>query len=279
VESKVGVADTGLPPASAHGSGRDRWRGGGVYLDGQPIAMLRFAELPPALEPRWETQRTRLPFKPGEPIRYRETQVRRYRIADYLRAVGVSLTEIKEVHIHGARDTAIVITRDDLKKHADDLLFKFAGETFGKPIPIIRNFDAATSFDDIRALTIYSERTPPRLTADQTLELDGRVMRGIPYHGEPMREGVRVYVDDRLATILKRNALATQDQWRLADILSSQGIASGEIARAELIHDEARTRSLRGADFTFAFNQAASGEILVGPDAHPANAIALYTRR
>lgn len=239
--------------------------------------MLRYAELPAGLEPIWETQQHRLPFKPGETVRYRETQVRRYRVTDYLRALGVPLDEVVQVHMHGARDTAIVVTGADLRAHADDLLFKFAGETFGKPIPLIRNIDAGTSFDDLRALTIYNKRTPPSLTADQTLELDGHEVHGIPYHGEPLREGVRVYVDDRLAAVLKRNQLVGTEQLRLADVLARQGVMTTAITQAELIHDESRTGTVAWTDLSFAFNAGASGEILVGADARPAHAIALYT--
>lgn len=172
-----------------------------------------------------------------------------------------------------------MLTRADLVAHADDLLFKFSGETFGKPVPLLREIDAGTSFDDLRALTIYRTRTPPRLTAEHTLELDGRPVRGIPYHGEPLREGIRIYVDDRLVTVLKRNQLATADRWRLRDVLTRHGILAERVARADLIYEELRTQTLRDPDITFAFNQGASGEILVGPAATPANAIALYTRR
>jgi hypothetical protein len=260
----------------AHGSGRDRWRGGGVYLDGQPVGMLRFAELPPALAPRWETQRQRLPFKPGEEVRYREFQVRRYRVADYLRAIGVPVAQVREVHLHGSRNAAIVLTRADLEKHPDDILFKFAGETFGKPIPIIRNVDVGTSFDDLSALTIYVERTPPRLTADQTLELDGHQVHGIPYHGEPLREGVRVYVDDRLATMLKRNELAATSRWQLTDVLARRGVDVTHLDKIALIHDEQRTPTRDWKDVEVMFNEGASGELRVGDDV--ANAIALYSR-
>lgn len=265
-------------PVSTHGSGRDRWRGGGVYLDGEPIAVLRYAELPVGLQPIWETQRKRLPFRPGEAIRYEERRVPRYRVTDYLRALGVDLAQVREVHLHGARDSAVVITRDDLQRHADDVLFKFAGDTFGKPIPIVRNLDVGTTFDDLVALTIYVKRTPPTLTADHTLELDGQEVRGIPYHGEPLREGVRVYIDNRLAAVLKRNQLQmTGTQWRLADVLARQGIAVARIARIELIHDEARTSALAWNDPSFTFNPSASGEILIGAEQRPAHSLALFT--
>ena len=267
-------------PRPAHGAGRGRWRGGGVYLDGQPIGMLRHAELPVGLEPVWETQRHRLPFRAGEPIRYRESQARRYRITDYLRAVGVPLDRIAEVHLHGGRDAAIVLTRDDLLRHPDDILFKFAGETFGKPIPIVRSVSAGTTFDDLSALTIYIDRKPPRLTRDHRLELDGIPVHGIPYRGDPLREGVRVYLDNRLVAVLKRNQLASGSsvRWNLGAALERQGVATARIARLELIHDESRTAKLAWGPIDFAFNPDASGEVMLGDKALPANSIALFTR-
>ncbi len=275
--STVGVAAT--PPVNGHGSGRDRWRGGGVYLDGQPIGMLRYGELPTKLQPILETQQHRLPFKAGEEIRYRETKVPRYRVTDYLSAVGIKLDEVVEVHMHGARDNAIVLTREDLRSHPNDVLFKFAGDTFGKPIPIVREIAVGTRFDDLMALTIYVKRQPPRLKPDFTLELDGIPVHGIPYHGEPVREGIRVYVDDRLAAVLKRNQLLAggQERWSLASVLEKQGVTTKKLSRLELIYDDARTNKLAWGNLDFAFNAGASGEIVIGEQALPAHSIALFT--
>src|SRR5512138_809047 len=50
-------SDPAKPPTSQHGAGRDRWRGGGVYVDGAPVGVLRYAELPRGLQPVWETHR------------------------------------------------------------------------------------------------------------------------------------------------------------------------------------------------------------------------------
>jgi hypothetical protein len=278
-EAKVGGADT--PAVNAHGAGKDRWRGGGVYLDGLPIGMLRYGELPTGLEPIWETQRHRLPFKAGETIRYRESKVARYRVTDYLAAVGIRLADVVEVHMHGARDNAIVLTREDLRSHPDSVLFKFAGENFGKPIPIVRDIAVGTRFDDLVALTIYVKRKPPTLTKEHTLTLEGIPVRGIPYHGDPIREGVRVYVDNRLATTLKRNQLAAggESRWNLTTILERQGVTTKQLARMELIHNDARTTKLAWNQLEFAFNAAASGEIILGDRALPAHSLALYTDR
>jgi hypothetical protein len=277
-EPKVGAADT--PAVKAHGSGRDRWRGGGVYLDGQPVGVLRYAELPVGLQPIWETQRQRLPFKPGETIQYREHKVPRYRVTDYLAAIGVDLKDVVEVHMHGARDNAIVLTREDLSHHPDAVLFKFAADTSGKPIPIVREVAVGTRFDDLMALAIYVTKKPPHLTKDHTLELEGIPVKGIPYHGDPLREGIRVYVDNRLATVLKRNqlAIAGDSRWSLDEVLRRQGVTTAKLDRMELIYDEVRTQKLPWSKLEFGFNAAASGEIVLGDQALKANSIALFTR-
>jgi hypothetical protein len=279
-KTDVGTAAARTPIVPAGGGGRDRWKGGGVYLDGEPIGVLRYGELPAGLEPIWEVQRHRLPFRPGEEVRYRETRTPRFRITDYLRALGVRLDDVVELHLHGGRDNAVVITRDDLRRHPDDLLFKFAAEDWGKPIPIIRSIRLGTTFDDLRAMSIYVKRTPPHVLADQTLELDGRPVHGIPYHGEPLREGVRIYVDNRLATVLKRNEMPATDtdaRWSFRDLLARRGVHTDRLARMVLIHDEERSGSRPWSDVSLAFNSGASGEVVLGPDAQPANAIALFT--
>jgi hypothetical protein len=279
-ESNVGKVDKTAPataeaPRPAHGAGRDRWRGGGVYVDGVPIGALRYAELPRELQPIWETQRHRLPFKAGEPIRETETKVPRYRLTDYLTAIGISIDQIKEVHLHGGREAAIVLSREDLRAHPDDILFRFAGDTYGKPVPQIRGVDVGTSFDDLRALAIYVQRTPPTLTAEHTLVLDGRPVVGIPYYGQPMREGIRVYLDDRMVAVLKRNQSAQQTDLPLAGELAKLGVDTKSVERMQLIYDEARGEPQPWAAPQFAFNPAGSGEVFVG--SQPATAIALYT--
>jgi hypothetical protein len=276
---KVGNADTvaAEPAQPAHGAGRDRWRGGGFYVDGTAIGMLRYAELPRGVAPTWELQRHRLPFRAGEPVRYRESRAPRYRVTDYLAALGVPVGDITAVHFHGGRDAAMVVSGDDLRRHPDDILFRFAADTSGKPIPVVRGVEVNTSFDDLQALAVYVARKPPTLTADQTLELDGDRVSGIPYRGQPLREGIRVYVDDRMAAVLKRNQLDTGATLGLAEVLARAGVATTEAERIELIHGDARTAELPWGEHTVAFNPAASGELVI--DGMPASALALYTYR
>ena len=277
---KVGAASTPLaatdePARPAHGAGRDRWKGGGVYLDGVAIGMLRYGELPRGLTPVWEVQRRRLPFRAGEPVREVERRVPRFRIVDYLAALGVDVADVQQLHLHGGRDGAIVIRGEDLRGHPDQLLFRFADDTAGKPIPVIRDVPVNTSFDDLQAMAIYVARTPPTLTRDQMLELEGAPVRGIPYRGQPLREGVRVYRDDRLVAVLKRNEMPPGARSHLGDALARAGVATDGLAQVELIHDDVRTERLPWADYELAFDPAASGELAIAE--RPASALALYS--
>jgi hypothetical protein len=91
---------------------------------------------------------------------------------------------------------------------------------------------------------------------------------------------VRVYLDNRLVAVLKRNQLAagSSTRWNLGDMLERQGVPTARIARLELIHDESRTAKLAWGAIDFEFNPAASGEVRLGEKALPANSIALFTR-
>ena len=67
-------------------------------------------------------------------VRARRYQVSRnfsaaLRVVDYLRALGVPTTASPRCTCTALNDTAIVLTRDDLLRHPDDVLFKFAGDT------------------------------------------------------------------------------------------------------------------------------------------------------
>ena len=45
--------------------GQARWKDVGVYVDGKPIGVLAFGELPIALKPTWIEEEASIPLKPG----------------------------------------------------------------------------------------------------------------------------------------------------------------------------------------------------------------------
>jgi hypothetical protein len=112
----------------------------------------------------------------------------------------------------------------------------------------------------------------------------------VPYYGEPIRGGIRVYLDDKLAAIIKRQeldgkrAVKSPDgtlTWKLVDELKLQGVDTSKVKEVWAIRDELRHEHWTGeelATMTFAANAQAKGGVLL-TDAHVrANTIALHTR-
>jgi hypothetical protein len=195
--------------AAAPAGGRGDGRGGGqrgkrfgdapVYLDGKPVGVVRYFELPPALASH-----------PHKLLDGRE--VRRYRLAEYVETLGVDLAKVKELHIIGGRNRASIISGDELRKHLKDLLFSFSKGTGGKARVHWpeSGIDVNTTVDTIVAVSAYVDKDPPRYERDKHVFFyaDGTKAEGIPYSKpEESLRGTRVYLDGALAGCVKRKRL------------------------------------------------------------------------
>jgi len=276
-------------------AGADRWRDTGVYFDGKPVGMLSWAELPLSLPVTW------VPIKVGEKVRYghpedkgwRWGKERRYRFTDYLRAMGIDLASVKEIHVYGPKfsETIIVTGKQLQTKAADGFQFRFGGMVSGKGLPVVPDhFGNGKSPDKISAVMIYSEKKPPTLIRNHGFELDGVVQDGVPYYGEPLRGGVRVYLDDRMVAYIKRQdlpgaqATTTPDgqlHWNLYQVLAGQGVDTSKIVQGWVIRDDERHEQLGKdelATMTFEAGSQAKGSILLGPNKLQAKALAFHSR-
>jgi len=263
-------------------TGRGRWRDCGVYVDGKPVGFLFRAELPPRVKPSWKTQRRHLPFGPGEKRKTETYRVPRYRFADYLQALGIELESVSELHLHGGRGHVIVVSGKHLRERPDEVLFRFSGDTSGKPLPVLGpNVDANTSFDNIASVSVYAQKPPPRLNAADRVELQGKPVHDVPYFGTPLRGGVRVYLNDSYAGTIKRRVLNPPEGIHpLASVLQTLGVTMADVRAAQIIYGDERRQVLEGealADLQFRVDGRARGKILLGPERVPANALALYT--
>ena len=273
-------------------AGNSKWRDAAVYADGKALGFLHFGELPMSLEPLWVDNVESLDFGPGDKgPREAPTRERRYRILDLLRAFGVDVAAIKELHLYGGSGVPMVVTARELKKHGKALCFGFGGGTSGKPLLFApAGLATNTVFDQVRTIAAYAERKPPRVTAEEVL-LDGKPVEGVPYFGEPLRGGIHVYKDDRLATVIKRHKLVPESaaaikegdkvRWKLMRFLEIQGVYGGDVADAEMIYDDRRLLRLSGDELgqtTFAADAQQSGQIFVGKADQATESIALYTR-
>jgi len=275
--------------------GAARWKDVGVYLDGVPISFMTFGELPITLKPTWVKDKVSDNKPPGCPIEkcpgWKWSKARFYKFTDYLKALGIDPRKIKVMHVYGPKmSQSIVATARDLAGPlAKGFMFRFGGLVTGKPIPQVpAGFGNGKTPDKISGVMIYINRKPPKVTRDG-IELDGQLIQGVPYYGEPLRGGVRVYLDDRLATIIKRQELdpkqATQSadgelHWNLGKFLASKGVDTSKVVEGWVIRDDRRHEHFPWTDFenlTFEASSQAHGGVFLGDKRIRANAIALHT--
>ncbi|HEY5949453.1 MAG TPA: hypothetical protein VIV40_28355 [Kofleriaceae bacterium] len=274
--------------------GTSRWKDTGVYLDGKPIGFLTFGELPITLKPTWVKDKVSQDKPPGCPEcpAWKWSQQRFYKFTDYLKAMGVDIRKIKVIHVYGPRlSQSVVATGKDLQsKLADKFMFRFGMDIAGKALPWVpEGFGNGKTPDKISGVMIYIDRKPPTVTREG-VELDGQPVTGVPYYGEPIRGGIRVYLDDKLATIIKRQELdpkqATQSptgdlSWNFGQFLKSKGVDASKIVEGWVIRDEKRAEKIPFAELEkmqFAASSQAKGGVLLGDKKIRANAIALHTR-
>jgi hypothetical protein len=273
--------------------GASRWKDTGLYVDGKPMGIVSFGELPATLEPVWVEQEVSVPFKAGSTgPRMKIVKQRHYRFTDYLTAVGIDVSKVKELHVYGPRfSNTTVVTGAELRKRGKDFLFRFGGDICGKAIPMLPDkFGNGNKPDKISSIMVYVHKKPPRLVRNKGLVLDGEVVSDVPYYGEPLRGGVRVYLDDRLATVIKRRQLADwtaqmiddQPYWSLAKFLRFDKVDTSHVVEAWIIRKDQRVRKLTaeellGATFTADTKAKGTVSLVVGGERIPTQALALHT--
>jgi hypothetical protein len=274
--------------------GMARWKDTGVYVDGKPIGFLTFGELPIGCKPTWLKDKVSAEKRPGtDDPGWRWAKQRVYMFNDYLKAVGIEPRTVKEIHVYGAKlsETIVATGKDLVGKDANEFWFHFGANTYGKAIPhVLNTFGNGRSPDKITSVLIYLKKKPPTLVRNQGLFLDGVKQEGVPYYGEPIRGGVRVYLDDKLATVIKRQDLdvskATKDtkgelHWNLKQVLEAQGVDVSKVVETWLVRDELRKEHFPGAELattTFTASSQAKGGITIN-DGPRAQVIALHTRK
>ncbi len=275
-------------------SGAARWKDSGVYVDGRPVGFLTWGELPIALTPVWVNDKVSAEKRPGtNDPGWRWSKQRFYRFDQYLRAIGVDLRRVKELHVYGPKLSEVhVSSGKELRGPlARRFMFRFGGNTGGKPIPSVPGgFGSPFVGDKISGVMVYIDKTPPTIVRNEGPMLDGVLQTGVPYFGEPLRGGVRVYKDDKLVAIIKRQELPAstatkrddgQLTWRLSDVLRAQGVTLDGVAQMWVVRNDRRTAAVAGselAEMTFAASSQAKGGIELGTQRIKANALTLHSR-
>lgn len=274
-------------------AGAARWRDTGVYVDGQPVGFLTFGELPITLRPTWVKDKVSAPKRYGtNDPGWRWSFQRFYKFNDYLKALGIDPRTVKAIHVYGPKMTdSIVATGKDLASaRGDGFMFRFGALVAGKALPQVpEGFGNGKTPDKISAVMIYLKKKAPTLIRNQGFELDGKPIRGVPYYGEPVRGGVRVYLDDRLATIIKRQDLDPKrgvvtpdgEAYGLRAFLTDHGVDMSKVVEGYVIRGDRRQEKLSAAQLatiTFTAGAQAKGVVTLGEQKLVANVIALHTR-
>lgn len=286
------------------GDGDGGQRGGGgakkkrfgqspLYVDGKPVAVVAYGELPPWLPTR--------PVKLGD-----GREAIRFRLAEYFEAIGVPLAKIREVHLYGGRGRVAIIPGKEIRRVKNELLFSFTEGDNGKMrMHWDPKLEVSDTIDKVQAVAIYVDRKPPRWDRAQWGLVDeaGVKIEGIPYNEHPLKGGVRIYLDGRIAHHLKRNKTFERKvephmmvdgvpYFLLFDYLEQLGVETRGVVAMELLDKNSVVRRIEGAELArerkgieISAPPAMSGQVMVhlGPaenrTATGVSSILLYTAR
>jgi hypothetical protein len=264
---------------------RETW----VYVDGVPKGAIMWAELPAEMPVAWKDDVIGLDFHPGDPPPHeKKVQLLRWRLTDYFKLIGIDVAKIKVVYLHGSGYVAI--PGPQLRKFADGITFDLTGNDMTKTrFYWPANMKTNTSYDRYAAVSVFIDKPPLTLDVHNNPSIDGVEIAGIPYHGTPERGGFRVYMDYKLAMVVKRNELGDTgrlgpERWDLRKLLLSRGVTAVPVAGDLVINhgldDQFRERVDQAYvdKLEIAVNSQASGTMLLGTDQRAATALHLYTK-
>ncbi|MGB0678527.1 MAG: hypothetical protein ACPGUV_02570 [Polyangiales bacterium] len=201
-QTKAKAASGGAKQAAA--TAPKMRRGGkrqvGVYLDGKPIAALRYGEMPKSVPTVWVEHG--IPESDGS-----RPEQRSFRLADYLEGLGLKIGALRTILLAAGRTSRIShIDPKALLKHRKAMFLAFTGGTRGgvemRYAPDIPSNDV---IDKLLNVYLYRDKPAPKWNAKaRRYEFAGQAMRGIPHLEERVGRGSRIYLDDRLIGIYTR---------------------------------------------------------------------------
>jgi len=276
------------------GANGGRFRDTAIYVDGRPVGVLDFGELPLGAKPVWVPEEHSIEFDYGyKGPRTRTTLARRYRVTDILKAAGVDVARIKEIQAMGTKPTEVTIAsgKELRSKKGQDFMIRFGAAVGGKAIPVVPDgFGNGIMPDKLSSIMVYINKKPPTLDRELGLQLDGQTIDGIPYYGDQMRGGVRVYSDDRLQMAINSQLLEDtppqstttdgKEYWSLVSVLKANGVDLSKVVEAWVIADERRKRKYTRAELdnvTFTVDAEHKNQLLLGDGTVRVDALALHS--
>jgi len=219
------------PKDPKHGTRKLKGLDTPVYVDGAQVAVLRAGELPQM------------------PSHTLEGGAIRYRIYDYLNAIGVKPESIQSIHFHGNQDRVASIEKSELLKQKDRFEFQFQAGTSGLALQEWDTEGLKNEFvaNEIRRVTIYVSKKSAAIHPQLRCHLgpDGECSDAIPYATGEIAKGTRIYVDGKMIGFVKRRQIGAsveagetasgEHMYSVTKLVAQMGVDPSTIKNVELV--------------------------------------------
>lgn len=219
------------PNDPAHGKRKLMGLDVGVFVDGVQAGVLRYGDLPTM------------------PVVTTESGARRFRIYDYVKAIGVAPESIKSIHFHGNADRIASVEGSELLKGKDRFVFSFLSGDTGAPISRWDTDGLKNEFvvHEFRKVTIYVKKPSPIIDKAKQCHVgaDGECSDAVPYASGDAVKGTRIYVDGKMVGFVKRRQLKdalvmgdTKDgdrKYNVKGLIAQMGVDTDGIKAVELV--------------------------------------------
>lgn len=233
------------PKDPKHGTRKMMGLDVGVFVDGVQTSVLRYGDLP---------------AMPSETL---EGGAVRYKLYDYLKAIGVAPESVKSVHLHGNNDRIGSVEGSELLKDKNRFQFQFLSGITGAATARWDTDGLKNEFvvHEIRKVTIYVKKASPLIDAKRSCHLgaDGACSDAVPYASGDAVKGTRIYVDGRMVGFVKRRALSDallmdktaggEQKYNVAKLVAGFGVDTNGIKAVELVAGDDVIAHAEGAKF------------------------------
>jgi hypothetical protein len=192
------AAATEAPTAIPHGLRKELNLDIPVFVDGKEVSVLRFGELPPGVP---------VTTNPVD----REPTLRYYRLADYLKAIGVNLDRVQAVHFAGKTNQITSLEGSEIRADKDRFVFDFLDTNGGiaKPMWRVKGLKNQLHIDGFYGINVFVATKPWEIDPARRCYVEDDDCKPVArFTSGDLMKGTRVYADGKLVGYVKRRLLS-----------------------------------------------------------------------
>jgi hypothetical protein len=187
------VKDGQFNPNDKHGSRRLMGLDVPVYVDGDQQGVLRAGDMAPLPEGKgWNGAKG-------------------FRISDYLTSIGVSVDQVRSIHLHGNAGKIGSVEGSELRANKDRFVLSFLGGDSGTVVTRWETEDLKNQLviHEVWKVSVFVKKDPAFIDPARSCHVDSKkeCTEEIPYFNGENKKGTRLYVDGKLTGYVKRRQL------------------------------------------------------------------------